>query len=269
MPPVMQSTPHDVDDRPLLAIEIALLLVLMSMFLLGQVLTSGHPAPGSETGGWAAGYDQAMYIKASRSWASLDFRGTQHWYPPGYALLAAPFGHITPWDRFMLPNLASLIAGQLACAAIARRFFGDWKYARAAGAGAFLIGSVGTTAGLVSWLMPWSTTPATAATFLSFLAVIRLSEDFTWKRALVAGIAVGSIVCFRPSDVIAVVLAIGVFLLSQLYTLDWKRASVVVAGCVAGGLAIVALAFLAVAATSGFGADTYYAISARIAFEPL
>ena len=129
---------------PLVSIELAALtLLLTAVFLIAHARYPGLPTAGTETGGWRDWSDQRHYIDAARAWAAWDLTPERHWYPPGYALLGAPFLRITPHDRFLLPDLACLIACLFACAALARRMFPDSRFAAPWGAAAFLVASVG------------------------------------------------------------------------------------------------------------------------------
>jgi hypothetical protein len=244
-----------------------LTLALTAVFLFAHARYPGLPAPGTETGGWRDWADQSRYIEAARAWAEWDLTPARHWYPLGYPLLAAPFLRITPHDRFLLPDLACLIASQFACAALARRMFPQSRFASLWGAGAFLAASVGTLPGLKSWLIPWSTTPAAALTFAAFVAVLRLAERPGIGRALLAGGAIGGIVFFRPGDAAPVALAAAVALTPRLLTMPIRPAAGVAAASVLAAAVVAALAACIIAVTSGFGPGTYYALSAHQGFE--
>jgi hypothetical protein len=245
----------------------ALTLLLAAIFLFAHAHYLGVPAAYTEAGGWSTWADQAKYLEAARAWAAWDLTAARHWYPPGYPLLGAPFLPITPFDRFLLPNLGCLIASQYACAALARRMFPHNRYASLRGAAAFLVASVGTIAGLKSWLIPWTTTPAAALTFMAFVAVLRLAEHPGIGRALLAGSAIGGIVFFRPTDAAPVALAAAAALAPRLLSLPIRTASAVAVASVCAAMATAALAAAIIAATSGFGPDTYYALSAHFGFD--
>ena len=246
---------------------IALVLLLAAVFLIAHAHYAGLPAAGSETGGWRTWADQSRYIEAARAWARWNLSPARHWYPPGYALLGAPFLPLTPNDRFLLPNLACLIASQFACAALARRLFPENRFASLLGAGAFLIASIGTMPGLKSWLIPWSTTPSATLTFAAFVAVLRLAERPGIGRALLAGSAIGGITLFRPGDAAPVALAAALALAPDLLALPIRRAIAIAAAAVLATGAWTAVTAGIIAATSGFGPGTYYALSARFGFE--
>lgn len=76
---------------------------------------------GYDQGWWAAGWDQPRYLRAALAWASGTLDPAEHWYLPGYSLLAAPFVHVTPANPFLLPNLALLLASLWLTAALAAR----------------------------------------------------------------------------------------------------------------------------------------------------
>jgi hypothetical protein len=200
-------------------------IVLMTVFVIAHSYYPGLPAPGTETGGWDAWSDQSRYIEAARAWAHWNLSPTVHWYPPGYALLGAPFLPLTPHDRFLLPNLACLVISQFACAALGRRLFPGYRFASLVGAGAFLIASVGTLRGLVSWLAPWTTTPSAALTLVAFVAVLRLAEQPSVSRALAAGSVIGGITLFRLSDAVPVALATAIASAPTMFEVPIRRAA--------------------------------------------
>ena len=244
-----------------------LTLALTAVFLVAHWHYPGLPAAVTETGGWRLWADQSKYLEAARAWYEWDLSAARHWYPPGYPLLGAPFLRITPYDRFLLPDLGCLIASLLLCAALARRLFPEGRFASLWGAAAFLVASVGTMPGLKSWLPPWTTTPAAALTFAAFVAVLRLAEHPGIRRALLAGCAIGGITLFRPGDAVPVALAAAVALAPRLLAMPIRASAGVAAASVLAAAAMAALTVGLIAATSGFGPGTYYAESARFGFE--
>jgi hypothetical protein len=242
-------------------------ILLMTVFVIAHSHYPGLPAPRTETGGWDAWSDQSHYIEAARAWAHGNLSPALHWYPPGYALLGAPFLPLTPHDRFLLPDLACLIVSQFACAALGRRLFPEYRFARLLGAGAFLIASIGTFRGLVSWLIPWSTTPSAALTLVAFVAILRLAEQPCVSRALAAGSAIGGITLFRPGDAVPVALAAAIALAPAMFAVPIRRAAGMVVAAVLATGAWVAVTVAIIDATSGFGPGTYYALSDKFGFE--
>jgi hypothetical protein len=243
-----------------------LTLAMVAVFLVAHAFYPGVPATGRETGGWRDWSDQPRYIEAARAWSEWDLTPGRHWYPPGYSLFAAPLLRLTPHDRFLLPNLACLVASLFASAALARRMFPHHRFVSLYGAAAFVVASVGTLQALKSGLVPWTTTPAAGLTFTALVAVLRLAEQPGIGRALLAGCAVGGIMFLRPGDAVPVAFAAAVALTTCLLTLPIRRAAAVAASVIAAVAASGAAAGI-IAATSGFGAGTYYDLSARIGFE--
>jgi hypothetical protein len=245
---------------------VALCLIMAVVFLAAHAVYPGLPSV-QETGGWRDWNDQGLYLRASQAWAEGDLRAASHWYPPGYPLMASALLRITPHDRFLLPDLASLLICQLVCARLAIRLFPALRWAAALGAACFLVASLGTLPGLKSWLIPWTTTPAAAAILLTLLAVLRLAEQPGPGRALAAGAALGAIVLFRPGDVMPVALAACVVMLPVLWRLKLRRALVVSCCAAVAASCLVGLALALTAATTGFGPETYYGQSAATGFE--
>lgn len=202
------------------------------------------------------------------AWSALNLAPDRHWYPPGYSLLGAIFQKITPLDCFLVPNLICLALSYFATIVLARRFFPGWHNAGLAGAAAFLVTTVGAPYGLASWLVPWTTTPATAAILLTFVSTLRMVERPNFTRALLAGVALGTITFFRPSDAIPVATAATLVVARHLFGSGRENIFTIATGAVLGASTVVGIVSLIIGATSGFGAGTYYALSSRFGFEP-
>lgn len=243
-----------------------LALAMCALFVFAHGRYPGVPSVG-ETGGWRDWNDQGLYLRAAQAWQAGNLAKSEHWYPPGYALMGSVFSHVTPRDRFLLPNLACLLVCLFACASLAFRLYPRMAWARCIGAAAFLVASVGTLPGLKSWLVPWTTTPATACILVALVAVLRLADRPGLGRALAAGGALGAIVLFRPGDAMPVMLASGLVMLPVLWRLGLRRASLMVAAAFAGFVVPAGIAFGLVAVTTGFGPDTYYGQSGVTGFE--
>lgn len=243
-----------------------LCLILVVAFLAAHAVYPGLPST-QELGGWRDWNDQGLYLRASQAWAAFDLRQGEHWHPPGYPLLASRLLWITPHDRFLLPNLVSLVICQLVCARLGTRLFPALRWAASIGAACFLVASLATLPGLKSWLIPWTTTPAAAAIFVSLLAVLRLAERPTAGRALAAGAALGAIVLFRPGDVMPAALASCVVTLPVLAALPARKAVVLSLCAAVGAAGLAGLALALIAFSTGFGPGTYYGQSALIGFE--
>ena len=248
-------------DRTILYTHALLLALLAAAFLVAHSFLPNAPSPP-----WRNWWDQSRYMEAAKAWSELDLSAARHWYPPGYSLLGSLFQHVTT-DQFLLPNLACLILSQIACACLARRMFPGWANAGLAGAATFLVTSIGTFKGMDAWLVPWTSTPATAATLLSLVAALRLAETPNLPRALIAGTAIGAITLFRPGDALPPAIAASLIVAPRLLSIGLRRAVWVAAGSVVSAAAVCALGLGLIAATSGFGPGTYYEFSSKLGFE--
>jgi hypothetical protein len=147
--------------------------------------------------GWA---DQGHYMDSARAWAALNFDPSQHNYPPGYALMAAPWVYITPANPFLVPDLLLTLASLVLFVRICRRLAPDLPHAGAAAALCFVIATVPGQRYADMWAEPWTTTAA--APFLLFCLLMALNYRETLnRRALFAlGLAAGLGAMVRPSD---------------------------------------------------------------------
>ncbi len=188
----------------------ALLLMAAMLLVFGYVMGILHnqARPGARAlypQGWWGWSDQGLYLRSVRAFAVLDLRPSEHWYPLGYALLGAPFASLLPSQPFLLVDLACLLAS----------FAGFVAFARGCGigvpasAGAFLLGTLGSQSVRENWVIPWTTTPATAAIWLFLALCVRhlgaaLHEPRPRRRRrlLLAGMLASLIGLFRPTDLL-------------------------------------------------------------------
>eukprot|EP01035_Chromulina_nebulosa_P034043 gene34043-45631_t len=80
------------------------------IYLLAHRLSPLRPLTAEATAGWWSWSDQFRYLRAATAWAGGDLDPAQHWYWPGYPLLAAPFVGLTPAQPFLIPDLLCLLA---------------------------------------------------------------------------------------------------------------------------------------------------------------
>ncbi len=155
--------------------------------------------------GWA-GVDQHRYLEAARAWAQGDLSPARHHYLPFYPLMGAAFVHVTPWQPFMLPDLACLLASLAVFLRIARRLAPGWPAGVAALC--FTVGVLSGRTDAAVWVVPWSTTGSAPFQFLAVLLALRFAEQPGALRAGLFGLCVAAVAGFRPSDA-AVLLAAG------------------------------------------------------------
>lgn len=119
----------------------------------------GDPAhPGGKGRIWWQWWDQSHYLESARSLAQGDLQATHYWYPPGYAMVGAPFTALTRLHPFLLPDLVCLLATYLAFLVFARAV----GVAPGWAATLFLLATCGSASIRTVWAVPWNTTLSSA-----------------------------------------------------------------------------------------------------------
>ncbi len=187
-----------------MSIILALLALVYSYgYFVNPALPGNRPAYPL---GWWGWFDQSMYLRAAKAFASFDLDPSKHWYPAGFALLGAPFTRTMPGHPYFFVDLACFGAAFLGFAAFARRF-GVGKY----GALALFLLPLADKRLLESWVVPWSSTP-TAALLWVLLATVAahvLTERFQLWRAAAVGVTAALTLVFRPTEAIAAGIILG------------------------------------------------------------
>jgi len=174
-----------------------------SMFLwlyASEVLAGYWRGSGAGQAPWRGFFDQSLYLGSAQAFASLSLDPARHFYPPVYALLAAPFTWLFPADPFVFVNVLC-VAGS---AALLVAMFG--------GAMGRLPAAVAALGFLAlprilqeTFVIPWTSTPATLLVFMGLWRLARLessrqaspAESFRFSALL------GLIVATRPLDAVA------------------------------------------------------------------
>ena len=191
----------------------ALFLVLLyTGYYLGDSATPGNRTDSCCVSGWIGWWDQGRYYASAVALAAGKLDAGQHWYPLGYAVLAAPFGFLRN-HRFFLIDLASLLFAYAAFVAFARRIGVSVTVAVIV----FLLTVCADSMLFKQWTIPWTTSP-TAALIWALLATAagHLRGN---RRPFLLGILAGAIPLFRPTDVL-----IGAICLAWLATVDFRAA---------------------------------------------
>ena len=160
------------------------------------------PANVAPPGGWWSWTDQSRYYRAALAWASGNLHASEHWYLPGYPLLAAPFVHVTPFDPFLLPDLACLLLSGWLTACLAARLLDGVPLPRLLGGAAFFVADVGSSRGLAAWIEPWTSTPLTPLLLGLLLAALRFGDRPRARRAALCGLLWGLVVMVRPTEAV-------------------------------------------------------------------
>jgi hypothetical protein len=187
------------------------LLVALVLVLAYFAIYLAHPAlPGNNTDhplGWWGWWDQSQYLRSTRALAQGKLAPSEHWYPPAYALLAAPFSRIWPAHPFILVNLLCLIGTAWIFIAFSARL----GVGPATAAILFLFASVPVAE---DWVVPWTSTP----TALAHWSVLLLGATYIsgQRRPMLLGLAAGIVVVMRPADAVAPAVVILVALTLKL-----------------------------------------------------
>jgi len=148
---------------------------------------------------WVGWFDQSRYIASARALARFNLDAGQHWYPPAYALIAAPFSWITPSQPFLV---ADLILFTLAAAAFARAVrpfaIGPW-----CAAAIFALSTLAIPLAANLWIEPWTTT-LSAALLWGLFAVMAMLFDCDGpppsSLLIAAGVLAAAPPLARPAD---------------------------------------------------------------------
>jgi hypothetical protein len=241
----------------------ALLTALyFAFYLANPALPGNNPA---HPLGWWGWFDQSQYIASARALARFDFSPDKHWYPPTYALLAAPFARVWPAHPWILVNLLSLLAAAWLFVRFAERLgVGPWSASALFVASAYPV--------VDAWVEPWTSTPAAAALWAVMLLSARLAVGH--PSPFLLGLAAGAVVALRPSDALAPAAAIAAGLLfrhcAQLRALEaaaLRRAAGEIAWIAAGGAVPILVFVMLHVAAHGFRASPYMVNSADIGFS--
>jgi hypothetical protein len=241
--------------------------VAACVVLLCAVPLAVHVHKYPDFAGFFAGVDQQRYLMAARAWAAGDLNPADHHYLPFYPLMGAAFAWLTPWQPFMLPDLACLLASLAIFLRIGRRLAPDWR----AGAvtACFVLGVLGGRSVVAVWVVPWSTTGSAPFQFLAVLLALRMGEAPTARRAALFTLVAALVAGFRPSDAAVLLAGGGVFCAWALVQAGsgpraWLGCGAGAAlGMVAGLLPVVA----AHAAVFGLSLGPYVRESASIGLE--
>lgn len=172
---------------------------------------------------WHTFSDQSYYLASAQAFAALNFDPARHFYPPLYALIAAPFSWLFPADPFLFVNLAC-VAGS---AGLLVTLFGHviGRLPAALFALAFL---VLPRIMQETFIVPWT---STLATLLLFMGLWRLARLEASRRASVSesflfSVILGLIVATRPLDAVAAAALYPFWLVALWWTGDGQAVTV-------------------------------------------
>eukprot|EP01037_Dinobryon_pediforme_P010801 gene10802-10879_t len=240
----------------------AILAVLALVYAFGYLSHSAVPGNNPTYPlGWWGWFDQSMYLRAAQAFSRFDMDPAKHWYPPGYALLGAPFRSAMPGHLFFFPDLACFLLAFLGFASFSRHF----AVGRLWAAALFLLPLLDRRL-VDAWVVPWTSTPSSALQWvlLAMVAAHVMSERLVLGRAVAMGLVAGLIVVFRPTDVVAAGASIGCAALFDLVVRRPRLAGPL--AMVAGGVAVLLLYLSLYLRIYGWHLSDYLAHSQRLGF---
>jgi hypothetical protein len=178
------------------------LVLLYSFYYLTDPSAPGNQLDPADGTAWIYWGDQGLYYRSARALAAGDLDPHQHWYPLGYAALAAPFVFLAN-HQFFVVDLLALIVAYASFIQFALRV----GVSEGLAALLFLATSCLDTMLFRQWAIPWNTTPA-AAVIWAMLAVSAayLKGD---RRPLLLGLLAGALPLIRPTDGIVSAICLG------------------------------------------------------------
>jgi hypothetical protein len=218
---------------------------------------------------WIGWSDQDYYLQSARAWAHGNLDPSQHHYPPGYALLAAPFVYLTPSQPFLIPDLVCSALTLVLFTRVCRRLAPDLPHVGAVAAICFLGSTALGETATDLWVVPWTTTAAAPLLLTSLLMALRFSQSLRLPDLFGLGLAAGFGAAVRPSDAALIFAICGAYcavrlVMARSTPLGYLSAVLVLAGGLAIGLLPGLVAHVLV---HGFSAGGYLGSSAGVGFE--
>ena len=149
--------------------------------------------------GWWGWSDQGRYLRSAEAFSRLDFRGSEHYYPFFYSLLAAPFVRLMPIHPFFILDLTCFLVVVLTFLKIGSQLVGLLP-------SAFIFLAVicfPWVLAPLAWVVPWNSTLSAAITSVIILACnsdrFAQGNEPLW-RYFVFGAFTGLLALVRPLD---------------------------------------------------------------------
>ena len=217
---------------------------------------------------WHGFNDQGLYLKSARAYAVFNFAPDQHFYPPLYALLAAPFVWISPNEPFFPVNAACTAASVFILVELFGRIIGR------AVAGAFALAFLALPRVLPeTFLLPWNSTLGMVL-FLAALASVMTLEQRgrpSIGNSITLGAAIGLLILTRPLDAVVALVVVPFWLLAMWRALSGRELRARLSAMAGYSMAAGAVAVLGAALLAGsnlliYGSPNspYIGVSTRI-----
>lgn len=234
------------------------LIAFSTLYLVAYACDPNVPGAHAK-GGWEGWWDQSRYLLSARAFAALNFSQSEHHYPPGYSLLAAPFVRLTPVNPFVIPNFLAFLAYFLGFMRLTKQ----WVHPLLALI-CFGVGILCPWFLLEQYVHPWNTIPV-AALMVWVIALIDRPLDATAARYndVAIGFLAGCAVAIRPSEAI-VLLPLGVYYL--FLRIRFAEYTQLVRSLVAASLPILFVGGVSLLINGGL-TSSYALSTARIGFS--
>lgn len=177
------------------------LLAVVAAYVV--VYLTYDPVPGNSAElprGWWGWWDQSQYLRSAAAFSRGDLGGAEHWYPPLYSLVAAPFCWLIPNHPFVLVDLAALAWSVWVFLQVAGRLAARWV-----GAALVIFAVVANPEGMLNWVIPWtSSAAAVIVSTLIWLLLRAMDAEPSRFAPLAFGLVAGLLLLTRPLDVVAI-----------------------------------------------------------------
>lgn len=191
-------------DFPPTHVVVRTFTIILALFAASYVIAylSYYALPGDYEHplGWWGWTDQGLYLKSAQAFSRFDFRGSEHWYPILYSLLAAPFVWVMPIHPFFIVDLACFLIAVGGFLKIGEKIIG---LAPSAVLFACVISFPWILA--ANWIIPWTSTLSAAITTILLLTCSNerfvQGDSPVWTYLAFAALT-GLLALVRPLDLI-------------------------------------------------------------------
>jgi hypothetical protein len=172
-------------------------VVATAVIFLCVYWTSPYTPWASNTFDWRNYTDQGLYLRSAVAFSKLAFVANEHFYPPLYSLLAAPFVYIRPIDPFVFVDLACICLSAYLLTRMLESYAGE-KTAAICAVALLAVHPLMITA----FVTPWTSTVVTPLVLGSVYMLQRAEVRGTapHHESCLLGLLVGLIFLARPLD---------------------------------------------------------------------
>lgn len=191
---------------------------------------------------WHENFDQAWYWRSAEAFWRGDLSASEHWYPPLYSLIMAPFAWLGEARAQLVVGLGLYLAAFAAFAAIARHF----AVSRLPAALLFGLATFWLDGMARAWTWPWTTSLSGVLILSGIALTLRICIDgpeattpastSNRRTLLLLGAILAAIPCARPVDGI-VSAALGLFAGWQCLVVRRRPAELI--AIIAGSIAVL------------------------------